>query len=71
MLVTVCLVTRFEPRSAALALGMLSAFRWIESKMQSLQYTQFIVKFARESAMPETELRKLVKSLAFTIANLH
>ena len=52
-------------------LGTLSGFRWFERKMQSQQYAQFIVKFARESAMPETELRKLVKSLAFTIANLH
>ncbi|MBI1991108.1 MAG: MgtC/SapB family protein [Betaproteobacteria bacterium] len=57
--------------AAALTLGTLSAFRWFESKIPSQQYAQFIVKFARESAMPETELRKLVKSLAFTIANLH
>jgi len=39
--------------------------------MQSQQYAQFIVRFARESAMPETELRKLVTSLAFSVANLH
>ena len=57
--------------AAALTLGTLSAFRWFESKIPSQQYAQFIVKFARESAMPEAELRKLVKSLAFTIANLH
>lgn len=57
--------------TTVLALGTLSAFRWLESKIQSLQYAQFIVKFARDSAMPETELRRLVKNLAFTIANLH
>src|SRR3990172_606046 len=51
-----------------LTLGTLSAFRWFENKMQSQQYAQFIVRFARESAMPETELRELVTSLAFSVA---
>ena len=54
----------------AMTLGTLSAFRWFESKMPSQQYAQFIVKFDRESAMSEVELKLLVGSLAFTIANL-
>ena len=54
----------------ALTLGTLSAFRWLESKMRSQQYAQFIVRFARQSIMSEEQLKKLVTSLGFTIANL-
>jgi putative Mg2+ transporter-C (MgtC) family protein len=57
--------------AAALTLCTLSGFRWIETKIPTQQYAQLVVRFARESAMPETELRELVKSLAFSIANLH
>jgi putative Mg2+ transporter-C (MgtC) family protein len=62
----------YFPAGLALAftLGTLSAFRWFESKMPSQQYAQFIVKFARSSIMSEEMLKTLVKSLAFTIANL-
>jgi putative Mg2+ transporter-C (MgtC) family protein len=49
--------------TVALALGTLSLFRWIESQIQSLQYAQFILKFAREHTMSETELRMLVQIL--------
>jgi putative Mg2+ transporter-C (MgtC) family protein len=38
--------------------------------MRSQQYAQFIVRFARQSIMSEVELKKLVTSLSFTIANL-
>jgi putative Mg2+ transporter-C (MgtC) family protein len=54
----------------ALTLGTLSAFRWFENKMPSQQYAQFIVKFDRKLAMSQPELKKLVSSLGFTIANL-
>jgi putative Mg2+ transporter-C (MgtC) family protein len=54
----------------ALTLGTLSTFRWIEAKMPSQQYAELTVQFARESAMSETDLRQLVSSLDFTIANL-
>ena len=62
----------YFPAALALAmtLGTLSAFRWFESKMPSQQYAQFIVQFARESAMSEAELKQLVSKLEFTIANL-
>jgi putative Mg2+ transporter-C (MgtC) family protein len=53
-----------------LTLGTLSAFRWIEGKMPSQQYAKFIVRFNREAAMSEPELKSLVTSHAFTIANL-
>lgn len=54
----------------ALTLGTLSAFRWFENRMPSQQYAQFILKFDRKSAMSQPELKKLVSSLGFTIANL-
>ncbi len=56
--------------AAALTLGTLSAFRWLENRMPSLLYAHFVVRFARDSAMPEAELRSLVSELDFTIANL-
>jgi putative Mg2+ transporter-C (MgtC) family protein len=54
----------------ALTLGTLSAFRWFENRMPSQQYAQFIVKFDRKSAMSQPELKKVVSSYGFTIANL-
>jgi putative Mg2+ transporter-C (MgtC) family protein len=62
----------YFPAALALAmtLGTLSAFRWFESRMPSQQYAQFIVKFDRKSAMSQPELKKLVSSHGFTIANL-
>ena len=57
--------------AVALTLGTLSVFRWFEIKMPMQQYAHFIVRFARSSAMPETELRNLVNGLGFTIANFH
>ncbi len=57
--------------ATALTLGTLSIFRWIENKMPSQFYAHFTVKFARDSAMPEPELRKMVSEHGFTIANLN
>ena len=53
-----------------LTLGTLSAFRWIESKMPSQEYAQFIVRFPRDALISEAELKDLVTSFRFTIANL-
>ena len=58
--------------ATALVLGVLSAFRWLENLViPSQQYAHFLVKFRRESAMSETELRQLVDGLSFSIANLN
>ena len=57
--------------AVALTFGTLSLFRWFESRMPSQQYAHFIVRFARDSTMAETELRNLVNDLGFTIANFH
>ena len=58
--------------ATALVLGVLSAFRWLENiVIPSQQYAHFMVKFNRESVMPEPELRKLVNELSFSVANLN
>ena len=57
--------------AAALTLGTLSTFRWIESRMPAQFYAHFSVLFRRSGAMPEAELRRLVANHGFTIANLN
>ena len=57
--------------AAALTLGTLAAFRWLEIRMPTQSYAQFIVRFARDAAMPEPELRELVREVGFAVANLH
>jgi putative Mg2+ transporter-C (MgtC) family protein len=52
-------------------LGILSVFRWIEHAMPSQFYAHHHVRFAREAAMPEQELRRLIASHGFSIANMN
>ncbi len=54
-----------------LTLGTLSVFRWIESRLPMQFYAHFTVRFQRDAAMPEPELRALIAGYGFTIANLH
>jgi len=56
---------------AVLTLGTLSVFRWIESKIPTEFYANFSVRFARDAAMPEPELRRLVLQHGFTVYNLN
>jgi putative Mg2+ transporter-C (MgtC) family protein len=53
-----------------LVLGTLSAFRWIEARLPTETYALFMVRFARDTAMPEPELRKLVQAHGFSLHNL-
>lgn len=53
-----------------LALGTLSAFRWIEARMPTETYAIFMVRFARDAAMAEPALRSLVQAHGFTLYNL-
>jgi putative Mg2+ transporter-C (MgtC) family protein len=53
-----------------LTLGTLSVFRWIEGKMPSEYYANFVVRFPREKVMPEAELRGLIAEHGFDVANL-
>jgi putative Mg2+ transporter-C (MgtC) family protein len=53
-----------------LALGTLSLFRWIEARLPTETYANFMVRFSREAAMPETELLKAVTGHGFSVHNL-
>jgi len=54
----------------ALALGTLSAFRWIEARLPTETYAIFMVRFARDAAMAEPALRSLVQAHGFSPHNL-
>jgi len=53
-----------------LTLGTLSVFRWIELVMPALFYSRLEVHCRRRAALPEAELREIITSLGFSIANL-
>jgi len=55
--------------SVILTLGVLAFFRWIEARMPSQAYYHFDVRFARAAPMSERQLRELVESHGFSIAN--
>jgi putative Mg2+ transporter-C (MgtC) family protein len=55
--------------SVVLTLGVLSLFRWIEARMPSQAYYHFDVRFTRSAQMSERQLRELVESHGFSIAN--
>lgn len=54
-----------------LTLGTLSVFRWIESRIPAQFYAQFAIRFARNEAMPEIEMRRLLDEYGFTVADLN
>jgi putative Mg2+ transporter-C (MgtC) family protein len=55
--------------SVLLTLGVLSAFRWIESKMPSQVYYHFDVRYANSGDTTESVLRSLIERHGFSIAN--
>jgi putative Mg2+ transporter-C (MgtC) family protein len=55
--------------SVILTLGILAFFRWIEARMPSQAYYHFDVRFARSAGMTERQVRELVESHGFSIAN--
>jgi putative Mg2+ transporter-C (MgtC) family protein len=63
----------YEPAviTAILTLFVLSVFQRIEQRMPSQFYAHFTVSFAREAAMPEDQLRRLISEHRFSIANLN
>jgi putative Mg2+ transporter-C (MgtC) family protein len=56
--------------ATVLVLGTLSVFRWIEARIPMLFYAQLMVRFHRESALTEPQLRALAAQHGFTCANL-
>src|SRR5687768_10529994 len=56
--------------ATGITLGVLTIFRWIEAKAPSIFYAHCVVRFARENAMSEDELRALIQGQGFAIADL-
>ncbi|HEY3234973.1 MAG TPA: MgtC/SapB family protein [Polyangiaceae bacterium] len=54
----------------ALTLGTLSLFRWIEARLPSESYANFMVCFHRGAVMSVAELRKLVTDHGLSLHNL-
>jgi putative Mg2+ transporter-C (MgtC) family protein len=56
--------------AVVLTLGVLSVFRYVESRVPTLSYYQFEVRFARQSLMTEETIRALLAQHGFSVANL-
>jgi putative Mg2+ transporter-C (MgtC) family protein len=56
--------------ATVLTLGTLSLFRWIEAWIPAEFYAHFIVRFHRERALPEAEMRRMLKDHGFTIGTM-
>jgi putative Mg2+ transporter-C (MgtC) family protein len=53
-----------------LVLGTLSTFRWIEARLPTETYANFMVRFKREAVISEPGLRELVEATGFSLHNL-
>ena len=60
----------FAVLATAITIGVLSLFRSVESWMPQHTYVHHHIGFAREDAMTEDEVRALITSYEFTIANM-
>jgi putative Mg2+ transporter-C (MgtC) family protein len=56
--------------STIAALGVLSAFRWVEMRLPRAVLAHHALKFRNEEAMPERKVRELIEQHGFSIANL-
>ncbi|MDE2259434.1 MAG: MgtC/SapB family protein [Betaproteobacteria bacterium] len=56
--------------TTVLTLGTLSIFRWIEAKLPSHFYAHHFIRFDRNSAMEEKEVKTLLVAHGFTVANM-
>lgn len=56
--------------ATVLTIGILSFFRWVESKVPSHHYAHHAIGFARSNVMPEAELRDYLANKGFTVANM-
>jgi putative Mg2+ transporter-C (MgtC) family protein len=50
-----------------LALGTLSLFRWVEARLPTESYANFMVRFRRGDTVSEAELRKLMNEHGFSL----
>jgi putative Mg2+ transporter-C (MgtC) family protein len=53
-----------------LVLGTLSLFRWVEARLPTESYASFVVRFRRDTAVSEADLRKLVAEHGFAMYNM-
>jgi putative Mg2+ transporter-C (MgtC) family protein len=53
-----------------LTLGVLSLFRTVESRLPSQSYAHHFLRFDRDNVMPEEEVKGLLSSHGFDIANM-
>lgn len=53
-----------------LTLGTLSLFRWIETLLPANYYANFMIRFPRDAAMGEAQLRELVTGHGFSISGM-
>ncbi len=56
--------------ATVLTLGTLSTFRWIETHLPSHLYAHYMIRFARDKAMSESEVRAMLDRHGFTVANM-
>jgi putative Mg2+ transporter-C (MgtC) family protein len=56
--------------TAAVTVGVLSAFRWIEARMPTLFNAMHRLRCPRSAIIPEADVRALIKQHGFTIANM-
>jgi putative Mg2+ transporter-C (MgtC) family protein len=55
--------------SVVLTLTVLSLFRWIEMRVPTQAYFNFDVKYEKDGSLSETDMRSLIQSHKFSIAN--
>lgn len=56
--------------ASVLTFGILSIFRLIETRMPAQYFSHYTASFGRDDAMPEAELRAMLKEYGFSIASL-
>jgi putative Mg2+ transporter-C (MgtC) family protein len=56
--------------ATALTVGILSVFRWIENKMPSHTFVHHSLRFERDNAVSEDEVRTMLGEHGFSIANI-
>jgi putative Mg2+ transporter-C (MgtC) family protein len=52
------------------AIGVLGAFRWVETRLPSHHFSHILLRFPKTKAMPEAELRQLLHQHGFTISHM-
>src|SRR5918999_6283809 len=53
-----------------LALGTLSTFRWVEARLPTESYANFMVRYKRGEAVSEAEVRKLMGEHGFSLRTM-